>query len=112
MADYWTLSFTPQKCIGGKWFILSMGVLNIIADFLVVLIPIPVVLRLRLPLKQRIIVTALFGSGFAACIAGVVRTYYFYRLMNSNHDITWDSYPVWVATAIELYVGIVRKNPS
>lgn len=110
ISAYWTISLTPQKCITGKWFLLCMGVLNIIADFLVVLIPIPVVLGLRLPLKQRIIVSFLFGAGFIVCIAGIFRTYYFYKLTSRYHDITWDAIPVWIATVVELYLGIVRTQ--
>jgi hypothetical protein len=111
VSAFWTLSFVPQHCINEKWHLLSQGILNIIGDFLVVLIPIPVVLRLHLPRRQRIIVAVLFGAGFVVCFAGIVRTYYFYKLTKTNHDITWDAFPVWVSTAVELYIGIVRIHP-
>ena len=46
--------------------------------------------------------------GFIVCFAGVVRTYYMYKVTEGYHDVTWDAYPVWLGTAIELYLGIVR----
>jgi hypothetical protein len=104
---WWTLSLTPQHCINEKFHLLVQGIINIIADFLVVLIPIPVVLRLNLPMRQRLLVSLLFGAGFIVCFAGIVRTYYFYRLTDGYHDITWDAYPVWLSTAVELYIGLV-----
>ena len=85
------------------------GSFNIASDFCVVLIPIPIVLKLNLPLRQRIIVALLFGAGFVVCFAGIVRTYYLYRITDDNRDVTWDAYPVWLGSAVELYLGIVSR---
>jgi hypothetical protein len=108
IAAYWTFSLVPQKCIDEKTHLLFQGIINIVSDFFVVMIPIPIVLKLKLPLRQRIFVALLFGCGFVVCFAGIVRTYYFYRLTDGYHDITWDAFPVWISSAIELYIGIVR----
>jgi hypothetical protein len=107
MSAWWTLSFTPQHCINEKIHLLIQGILNIIFDFLAVLIPIPVVMKLNLPIRQRIIVSMLFGAGFVVCLAGVVRTVYMYRVTDGYYDVTWDAFPVWLSTAVELYIGIV-----
>ena len=110
ISAYWTLSFVPQHCINERVHLVIEGTFNIIYDFVTVLIPIPIVMRLNLPLRQRIIVALLFGMGFVVCFAGVVRTYYMYRVTDGYHDVTWDAYPVWFGTAIELYLGIVCSN--
>ncbi|KAE9380981.1 hypothetical protein N431DRAFT_459885 [Stipitochalara longipes BDJ] len=107
ISAYWTLSFVPQQCINERVHLVIQGTFNILYDFCVVLIPIPIVLRLNLPLRQRIIVALLFGMGFIVCFAGVVRTYYMYKVTDGYHDVTWDAYPVWLGTAFELYLGIV-----
>jgi hypothetical protein len=108
ISAYWTLSFAPQNCINERIHLVIQGTFNILYDFCVVLIPIPVVLRLNLPLRQRIIVALLFGVGFVVCFAGVVRTYLMYKVTDGYHDVTWAAYPVWSVTAVELYLGIVR----
>ena len=64
-------------------------------------------MKLNLPFRQRLIVSILFGAGFVVCFAGVVRTVYMYRVTDGYYDVTWDAYPVWLSTAIELYIGIV-----
>lgn len=56
-----------------------------------------------------IVVMLLFGFGFISCIAGVIRTYYMYEV-TTGWDQTWRSYPVWVTSALELYIGIVSLN--
>jgi hypothetical protein len=111
VAAYWTFSPTPQKCIDEKTHLLFQGITNIVSDFFTVMIPIPIVLKLNLPLRQRMLVALLFGAAFVVCFAGVVRTYYFYRLTVGYHDITWDAFPVWISSAIELYIGIVSYIP-
>jgi hypothetical protein len=40
VSAYWTLPFTPQKCIDEKHHLLAAGIINTITDFCVVLIPI------------------------------------------------------------------------
>ena len=110
MAAYWTFSLTPQKCIDEKTHLLFQGIINIVSDFFTVMIPIPIVLKLNLPLRQRMLVALLFGAAFVVCFACVVRTYYFYRLTEGYHDITWDAFPVWISSAIELYIGIVSDH--
>ncbi|PMD42804.1 hypothetical protein L207DRAFT_425298 [Hyaloscypha variabilis F] len=107
ISAYWTLSFVPQHCISERIHLVIQGSFNIASDFCVVLIPIPIVLKLNLPLRQRIIVALLFGAGFVVCFAGIVRTYYLYRITDDNRDVTWDAYPVWLGSAVELYLGIV-----
>src|SRR5258708_500681 len=87
--------------------ILAAGIINTVTDFLVVLIPIPVVLKLRLPFRQRLLCAMLFGAGFIVCIAGGVRILYSYQL-NSSFDKTWLFHPTWICGTIELYLGIVR----
>lgn len=108
ISEWWTLSLVPQNCIHEKWHLLVQGILTIIADFLSVFLPLPVVLALHLPRKQRIIVAILFGAGFVVCIAGIFRTYFLYKLTLNYRDVTWDAFPVWLSTAVELYLGIVR----
>jgi hypothetical protein len=88
--------------------ILAAGIINTFTDFCVVSIPIPVVLKLRLPLRQRLFCAILFGAGFIVCIAGAARIVYTYQL-NTSYDKTWLFYPTWICGTIELYLGIVSN---
>jgi hypothetical protein len=109
VSAYWTLSFEPQQCINETAHLLAGGIINTSTDFCVVLIPIPVVMRLRLPLRQRIYCALLFGAGFIICIAGSFRIAYTYEL-NTTYDKTWLAYPTWISGTIELYLGIVSTS--
>jgi len=51
-------------------------------------------------------VSFLFTLGFLSCFAGIIRTYYMWRV-TQEWDQVWHSYPVWVSAAVELYIGII-----
>lgn len=88
---------------------MAWGVLNTVTDFVVVLLPIPSVWKLNVPRRQQIMVLILFGAGFLVCLAGITRAFFQYR-MALRDDASWDSYPVWIASSFELYLGIVSQN--
>ncbi|KAM5453920.1 hypothetical protein MaudCBS49596_002545 [Microsporum audouinii] len=109
ISAYWTLSTKPQKCINETAHLLAGGIVNTLTDFCVVILPIPTVMALKLPNRQRLVLVLLFGAGFAVCIAGSVRVYYVYK-MNTTYDKTWAAYPVWISGTIEMYLGVFAAS--
>lgn len=83
------------------------GIINTITDFLTVLLPIRTVWALQLPPRQALMIMLLFAFGFISCGAGIGRTYYMW-IVTQVWDKVWESYPVWITAAVELYVGMVR----
>jgi hypothetical protein len=63
-----------------------------------------------MPRRQRFAVAILFGLGFIVTIAGVVRTWYIYRSLFREYDQTWYAYPLWIAAAIEIDLGVVSHR--
>lgn len=105
--DYWKMSVGPQPtCINQGTSLLIAGIINTFTDLLVVLLPMRTVWSLQMPLRQMIIIIILFGCGFVSCGAGISRTYYMYQV-TQTWDQVWASYPVWMTSAIELYVGVI-----
>ncbi|KAF3482897.1 uncharacterized protein GIQ15_02221 [Arthroderma uncinatum] len=106
---YWTLSSFPQECINESAHLLASGAINTATDIAVIILPIPSVLSLSLPTRQRVVLVLLFGAGFGVCIAGGVRAYYTYRL-NIAYDKTWEAYYLWISGTVELYVGVIGAS--
>ncbi|CAL3969972.1 hypothetical protein PZA11_007494 [Diplocarpon coronariae] len=107
MQDYWKITKGPQpNCIDQPATLLSAGIINTLTDILTVLLPIRTISTLQLPRRQMAIVILLFGFGFISCIAGIIRTYFMYEV-TTGWDQTWRSYPVWITSALELYIGII-----
>lgn len=107
ISDYWKLTLESQPtCLDDASLLLAGGILNTLSDFLVVVLPIPRVLMLQLPARQRAIIATLLGVGLMVTIAGAVRTYFTYVSATSN-DRTWALHRAWVTGSLELYIGIV-----
>jgi hypothetical protein len=61
-----------------------------------------------MPWTQRFAVAFLFGLGIIVTVAGIVRTWFIYRaLFGKEYDQTWYSYPLWIAAAVEIDLGVV-----
>lgn len=106
---YWT--FPPMKnstCLDEGKVTLAAGVINCFADLLVTTLPIPIILKLQMPVRQRIGAILLLSLGFVVTIAGVVRTYYIWKSLMDSYDETWFSYPLWIAAAVEIDLAVVR----
>ena len=106
VSEYWTLSITPQKCINERLHLLFAGIINTMTDFLVFFLPIPTLVSLNIPSRQQFMLCLLFGVGFIVCVAGAVRIYFAW-IATSTYDRTWTSYGLWIASILELNLGIV-----
>lgn len=103
---YWIYPPTG-KCLDEGKVTLGAGVINCVADLLITTLPIPIVLRLQMRLRQRLAVTFLLGLGFIVTIAGIVRTYYIWKAFMDSYDETWYSYPLWIAAAVEIDLAVL-----
>lgn len=89
---------------------LWVGVISCLADFLCTILPIPVVLRLSMPLRQRIGVCVLLSAGIVVTVAGVVRTWFIYKSLIATYDETWFTYSLWICAALEIDIAVVSHE--
>ncbi|KAK3312353.1 hypothetical protein B0H66DRAFT_459414, partial [Apodospora peruviana] len=75
-------------------------------DFLIFLLPIPVVLRMTLPASNKIMLLLIFALGFLVCLVSVLRAVWIQESMRST-DITWDNVSVTNWTSVEQCTSIV-----
>ena len=79
----------PYKCrnIGNFFFISS--IVNTVQDFVMIILPIPIVWKLELPLRQRIAVISVFFLGLIVCAAGIMKLLFIIQAMILSYDSTW-----------------------
>lgn len=63
-----------------------------------------------MPIRARFGVLVLFCLGFVVLIASVLRSYFFWVSNVASYDQTWEAYPLWIVTAIEVNVGLVSPS--
>ncbi|KAM0328650.1 hypothetical protein ACHAQA_005062 [Verticillium albo-atrum] len=83
--------------------------MSMATDIFIFCIPIPSVLQLQLPLKQRIIVLGIFGLGFFVCIISIYRMFTL-RAGVISQDPSWENIGVAIWSCLELNVSIIAST--
>lgn len=102
----------PHNCLNDGELVFSASVINIFTDLLVTALPMPLIWSLKLPARQRLAVISIFGLGIIVNVAGSVRTVYVWKSMVAGYDTTWLGWPVLIAAAVEISLGLVRDPAS
>ncbi|OAP57336.1 hypothetical protein AYL99_08074 [Fonsecaea erecta] len=89
------------------WY--SNAIYNILTDFLLVLMVPPVIFRLKLPVRQKLALTCIFGLGVIVCAASISRLTTLYSSAYGN-DITAGSLVSTIWTTIEAGLGVLCAN--
>ncbi|GME21832.1 putative cfem domain-containing protein [Neofusicoccum parvum] len=84
------------------WTAAAMG---IFLDLVILVLPIPELLKLQLNTKKKLGLLAMFSVGIFITIASIIRLQTLVHFSNS-HDPTWDNIPATYWTAIEMNVGV------
>ena len=54
----------PGVCLNNDALIVATSVINIVSDFSILLLPVFAVWKLKLPVKRKLAIAAIFGTGF------------------------------------------------
>ncbi|KAK3897943.1 Phosphoglucosamine mutase [Staphylotrichum tortipilum] len=104
LAKMWDPSL-PGSCHPiSVWFALTY--LHIATDFILLLIPIPVVVTMTIPLRQKVGLMIVFTTGLFVCLISVLRTIWLNQYPNSQ-DITWDLVFVANWSTAELNAAVI-----
>ncbi|KAI5236190.1 hypothetical protein E4T42_09531 [Aureobasidium subglaciale] len=126
----WDLNIEPTRCINKKAFYIGNGVMNIfsksydiltllmqrandvtLADLLILCLPIPIVWRLTLELRQKIILSVVFTLGSISCVISLVRLLSIITWIHvGDADITYTLQSIVAWSEIELAACIICAN--
>ncbi|KAI1375164.1 trafficking PGA2-domain-containing protein [Hypoxylon crocopeplum] len=75
-------------------------------DIIILLLPIPLVIRMQLPNRQKLSVILLFATGIVVCAVALKRVTYI-PVLEASEDYDWDAVPDMILCFIEVNLGIV-----
>lgn len=84
------------------------SVINVVTDFMVLLIPLPMTLALNLPLKRKIAVSSVFLTGLLACAASIGRLVSAIKTLGAI-DIMWIQAQNDVFTVLEMNAVVIAS---
>ncbi|KAL8645054.1 MAG: hypothetical protein Q9210_006924 [Variospora velana] len=86
---FWNPSIPDSKCVKGTKLYLANAILNVVFDFMVLLVPVPMLLKLQVPTRQKFVIGALFSLGSITCVISAVRIYFSESIIPFVADLTW-----------------------
>lgn len=86
------------------WYV--MASVNLVTDFIIFSMPLPVIKSLQLPRKQKLMLTFVFCLGFLTCIISIYRMQTL-KLAARTGDATWDNTAAAVWSYLELAIGVL-----
>ncbi|KAK7993010.1 hypothetical protein PG988_001804 [Apiospora saccharicola] len=101
-----TLSDLDGGCDGSYPGYIAVSCLNIVMDVVILLLPIPLVIPLQIPTRQKILLVLTFATGLLVCVVAIYRVSYIPTLEASD-DYDWDAVPDMILCFLELNAGIV-----
>ncbi|GIK03824.1 hypothetical protein Aspvir_007898 [Aspergillus viridinutans] len=99
----------PGHCVGINIFYLSNAALNILTNLLTYSLPINVLLKLQMPLKQKFALGFILCLGLFACISSIIRITYIPTMLTSA-DFTYAISGAMYWSVIETNVGILAAS--
>ncbi|KAK3358723.1 hypothetical protein B0T25DRAFT_73868 [Lasiosphaeria hispida] len=101
----WDFTIEDSQCFEFVHFLYANAAANILIDFVLVVAPLPYFWSLSLPLRQRLVICILFGVGFVAFAASIVRIATLREMQGI--DVTYFLVSPLNWTVIECSLGII-----
>ncbi|KAF3407307.1 hypothetical protein DPV78_001096 [Talaromyces pinophilus] len=105
VARFWDPN-VPGHCLAYRPLWYSNAALNILTDVVILIMPIPALMPLDLPLRQKVGCCCVFALGGFVCITSICRLYSLTITFNS-HDRSYDNLAVLMWSAIECNTGVI-----
>ncbi|EOA86357.1 uncharacterized protein SETTUDRAFT_109769, partial [Exserohilum turcica Et28A] len=112
-AGYWAMPPPNEQCATLQTYAIVQSIFNISSDLLLIAIPIPVIMSLSLPPKQKIGLVVLFSMGTFVILAAILTKVYNLSDIYSYRYMLWYTREASVAVYVANFPGIwplLREN--
>lgn len=108
---YWEVALSDTAtCYNEGYVNLTSAIVNTVLELWITLLPIPIVMGLNMPLRQRLQVVGLLSLGIVVTITGVLRVYYIWRAFRHTYDVTWYTHQLWICAVVEVDLAVVSPG--
>ncbi|KAK4674900.1 hypothetical protein QC764_503070 [Podospora pseudoanserina] len=108
--DYYWRQYTDPtatgSCIDAPLFYFCNGIIGLVIDVAILLVPIPTVWKLNMPTTKKVFVGGILLLGSFVCVASAIRIVMMDQLVKSP-DFTWAMSKVFIWSCCEPFIGIV-----
>ncbi|KAH9897411.1 hypothetical protein F4778DRAFT_743489 [Xylariomycetidae sp. FL2044] len=83
----WDKTRAGGHCIESKYADVTAGIVNLVSDVLILLLPQKVIWKLQMPLKQKLGVSVIFAMGILTCASAALRVYVTVDWLESDDEV-------------------------
>ena len=76
IQQYWQVPVKNSQCASYYHHLITASVFNISSDLMMLLIPLPMLIKARLPVKRKAVLCAVFSLGVFVVLAAILNRYY------------------------------------
>ncbi|KAH1301242.1 hypothetical protein KXX11_004206 [Aspergillus fumigatus] len=76
LSNYWAVPTPDYQCSSYQYYEIIQGAISISADIFMLAVANPLLVQVRVPLKQKVILLALFGMGIFVIVAAILNKIY------------------------------------
>ncbi|CAK4033715.1 hypothetical protein AC578_739 [Lecanosticta acicola] len=104
----WQIKPYPgDRCTLRQANYIVIGVLNCVSDMAIILVPMPLLFKVKVPPRHKLVLIALFSLGLFVVVATILRSYYSLRSLDSlTIALGWASRETMAATIVACAPGI------
>ncbi|KAK6333707.1 hypothetical protein TWF730_003890 [Orbilia blumenaviensis] len=99
---------SKRSCIPYQSFMhlnMAQGGLNLFSDIVLFFLPLPTVIAMKRPRKERAALIGLFSLGLLVCVFAGLRLKAMDKTFEGDH--TWYGYELWLWVSLEVHIGII-----
>ncbi|TKW54162.1 hypothetical protein CTA1_6678 [Colletotrichum tanaceti] len=94
------------RCLNISYIGYGGAILSILNDIILIVLPIPDLMKLQMNRTKKVEVAFMFGLGSFACVASMIRLKSLVNFANT-YDATWEYYDVMLWSSIEVNLSII-----
>ena len=119
-AYAWNRWFLQGTCIGTDSGAIDSNLVptaafNVASDIVILLLPLNRVWRLQLPLRTKVGVCLVFGTGAVVCLTSILRLYYTRKFVEAADETYWEAFLgawLYLEVAVGIIVGCMPSFPK
>ncbi|KAK0741560.1 hypothetical protein B0T18DRAFT_330812 [Schizothecium vesticola] len=91
MTNYWAVPIPPgnDQCKSYHNHLITLTAFHISSDILILAIPLPMIMRARLPLRQKLVLCFVFSLGLLVVLLAILNRYYNFVLPHDLVFLAW-----------------------
>ncbi|KAI9678962.1 MAG: hypothetical protein M1829_001947 [Trizodia sp. TS-e1964] len=106
ISDTWNLG-DSRNCINFDFALTFSSTFNMVSDFAILILPLPVVWTLKISRRKKVILTGVFCIGIFACVSSIVRLITLRKIIDSPTDFSYSYAELNIWSMIECSSALI-----